>query len=108
MSYQFPPLMPTMRGRHRAQMSREPDAKLPGINYPHRRPQSEIEGLLTRHLAIAFFVDQVIRPSARGSYLQHVQFAGNAVFLNGVGAALQNGDLRLERRIELESGRRRW
>jgi len=74
---------------------------------PHRRTDAGIEAFLPRHPAIAFFVDQIIRyPVGRGD-LEHVELAADAIFLDRIAAALDDRDLRLECRVELETGRRR-
>ena len=65
------------------------------------------EAVLTGEHAVAAMIDQVIRPAARRDDLDHVKSSADAIFLDGVDAALENRHLRLQRRIELESGRRR-
>src|SRR5687768_2949692 len=80
---------------------------LPAMDYPHGRARAGVERVLARELSVALLVDQVVRPADRGRDLDHVEPAADAVLLDGVGAALQYGHLRLERRVELVA-RRRW
>ena len=60
-----------------------------------------------REHAVAAVIDQIIRPARGWGDLHHVKAAADAILLDRIDTALENGDLRLRGRIELESRRRR-
>ena len=106
-SYQLSAVNLAARGADGWSRKLTAETALPGMYDPHRRTQAEIEGFLARHFAVAFFIDQVIRPAGGGCDLEHVQLAAHTVLFDRIGAAFENGDLGFERGIEFEAGRRR-
>src|SRR6478672_9379423 len=76
------------------------------VYHPHRRTGARIVVIAAREVAAPHVVDEVIGNAMRGRHLDHVQLPVHAVLFDGFSAAPLNRHLRLERGVELETGRR--